>query len=345
MSERGIEKSLRDITQPPFHAKYTVLKDRLLNYEYEHWAASFPHGNNHGPGHINRVLDKLDELLGDRILEERVITAYELFLSMMAILYHDVGILRERKGHGDISANFLDLDDNAYIFDQRDKQIIRAAVVSHSSSKDIEVECSAFSAVEYIGRQSARPRVVAALVRLSDELDEDFRRADPRVAAHIGIADSSQFFWAFSQRIHAIRPDRQRREIYIGVQFEPNDADWTVSLDGKPRLFISAFAEKLAKINHERVYVGLFLPDELRCHFRGLRTGRVRAISFSTIEPVLANSPGRFRSCPFGLSILSWEPRLTTFGPGGSMTQRLLCSGWRILPTTCRRRYAFAPSG
>jgi hypothetical protein len=265
MVEREVERCLRQAaTTTPFYAKYTVLKDRLLNNEYEHWAASFPHGNNHGPGHIGRVLDKLGELLGDRILEDKVITPYELFLSMMAILYHDVGILRERKGHGDISASFLDVDDNDYIFDQRDKKIIRAAVVSHSSSKDIEAECAEFSNTEYIGGHDVRPRLVAALVRLSDELDEDYRRADPKVAAEIGIADDSRFYWAFSQRILGTRPNRQRQEIYVGIQFEPADVNWTVHVDGKQRAFISVFAEKLAKINRERAYVARFLPEALR---------------------------------------------------------------------------------
>jgi hypothetical protein len=265
MSERIVESSLKAASAvTPFYAKYVVLKDRLINNEYEHWAASFSHGNNHGPGHIGRVLDKLGELLGNRALEEQKITPYELFLSMMAILYHDVGILRERKNHGDHSAAFLDIDDNDYIFDKRDKAIIRAAVVSHSSSKDIEAECSAFSAVEYIGSQTARPRVVAALVRLADELDEDFRRADPKVAQHIGISETSRFYWTFSQRILAVRPDPLTLDINFRIEFEPSDAGTVMEVDKRKRSFFSAYAEKLAKTNHERTYVGRFLPDALR---------------------------------------------------------------------------------
>ena len=265
MDQSTLESSLNAVsTTTPFHAKYTVLKGRLFNNEYEHWAASFPHGNNHGPGHIKRVLDKLGELLGDRALEEKTITPYELFLSMMAILYHDVGILKERKGHGDHSASFLDIDANDYIFDERDKRIMRAAVVSHSSSKDIEAECRQFSSTEYIGSQTARPRVVAALVRLADELDEDFRRADTKVAEHIGIPESSRFYWAFSQRIQGIRPNPKTLDIDIQIRFEPADAGDVVGVDGRKRSFISAYAEKLAKTNRERTYVAGFLPDALR---------------------------------------------------------------------------------
>lgn len=265
MTELGIEQTLKGASSAtPFYEKYIVLKRHLFNTEYEHWAASFSHGNNHGPGHISRVLANLDALLGHKFLEQEIITPYELFLAMMSILYHDVGILRERKGHADMSGKFLDEETGDFIFDPRDRKIIRAAVVSHSSSKDIEEECAAFSDVEHIGPHTARPRVVAALVRLADELDEDYRRADPKVAEKIGIGEDSQFFWAFCQRTLSVRPDRKSLEIYIGLQFEPGDVGRTVRLDGVPRSFIAAFAEKLAKINRERALMCKFLPEPLR---------------------------------------------------------------------------------
>jgi hypothetical protein len=264
MAERAIERELKAASgETPFYEKYVLLKHRLLKSEYEHWAAAFPHGNNHGPGHINRVLDNLDRILGGS-LQEGIVTSYELFLAMMAILYHDVGILRARKDHADTSGKFLDEENDTYIFDHRDREIIRAAVVSHSSSKDIDQECAAFSAAESIGPHTARPRVIAALVRLADELDEDHRRADPNVAKKLNIGEEAQFFWQFCQRILAIRPDRKSQSIQINIQFEPDDAGRRVTVGGAPRLFVSAFAEKIAKINLERMIIAQYLPEPLK---------------------------------------------------------------------------------
>ncbi len=59
--------------------------------------SGFPGGNDHGPGHILRVLTYLDQLLGSEPL--RHLDVYELFIAMMSILYHDVGILRGRANH------------------------------------------------------------------------------------------------------------------------------------------------------------------------------------------------------------------------------------------------------
>jgi hypothetical protein len=117
-----------------FIDKYRLMKDRLLNVEYEHWAAGFAEGNNHGKGHITRVLEYLDHLLGPKPLEH--LNPYELFLAMMSILYHDIGLLRQRKDHADISKALLQGDTNdAYIINPIDKEIIAAAIVSHSSRK------------------------------------------------------------------------------------------------------------------------------------------------------------------------------------------------------------------
>lgn len=262
-SELGIELALQD-SKGSFLDKYRLMKDRLLNVEYEHWAAGFAEGNNHGRGHISRVLEYLDYLVGPEPL--KYLTRYELFLAMMSILYHDIGLLRQRKGHEDISKTLLEGDANdAYIINSIDKEIISAAVVSHSSSKDIGRECSRFSEQEIIGRNKARPRVVAALVRLADELDEDYRRADPLLQTRLNLPIESEFFWRFCQRVRGVRPDLNTKWIDFNLELEPEDTrHYGVVPGGKVRHFVAFFAEKLAKINQERITVNSFLPSELK---------------------------------------------------------------------------------
>jgi len=267
MPQLGIEMHLKEEGEKegiPLYDKYNVLKNRLLTKEYSFWAMGFPGGNDHGPQHISRVLEKLDSLLGEKPIEQGLINVYELFLAMMSILYHDVGILQERKTHPLISGELLNLETNEYIFDEYDREIIYAAIVSHSSQKDIEVECSRFSHVELIGAFMVRPRVIAALVRLADELDEDYRRADPVVAQRIKIPEESNFFWLFCQHIQGIRPNLRSHEIHINVKIESKDIGRKVLIDGQSKLFLKAFAEKLAKINSERVKVNSFLPENLQ---------------------------------------------------------------------------------
>jgi hypothetical protein len=259
----GIEKALENV-DGGFIEKYRLMKERLFNYEYEHWAVGFPEGNNHGRGHIARVLEYLNHLVGPKPLDH--LDVYELFLAMMSILYHDIGLLRKRQGHAELSKQLLEEDANdRYIINQIDKEIIAAAVVSHSSSKDIMAECSRFSSEEIIGQHRARPVVIAGLVRLADELDEDYRRADPVLQRRLLIPPESDFFWLFCQRVRGIRPILVRKQINFNIKFEPTDLNAFGALPGgKLRRFIAFAAEKLAKINHERTVVNRYLPPELQ---------------------------------------------------------------------------------
>jgi hypothetical protein len=259
----AIEKALEKASGS-FLNRYRLMRDRLLNVEYEHWAAGFPEGNNHGRGHITRVLENLNQLLGPKPLD--YLGAYELFLAMMSILYHDIGLLKKRKGHEEISKALIEGDVNdAYIVNAIDKEIIAAAVVSHSSSKDIEHECSRFSLEEIIGEYKARPRIVAALVRLADELDEDHRRADAILQRRLDLPAESAFFWLFCQRVRGVRPNLTAKRIDFNLAFEIADTQrYGPVPGGRLRHFVAFCAEKLAKINQERVYVNRFLPPDLQ---------------------------------------------------------------------------------
>ena len=164
----------------------------------------------------------------------------------MSILYHDIGLLRQRKGHEEISKVLLE-------------------GVSHSSSKDIAKECTQFSAEEPIGKHRARPAVIAALVRLSDELDGDNRRADPILQQRLTVPPESRFFWLFCERVRAVWPNLMAKRIDFNLALEPEDTKTIGPLpDGTTRHFVAFCAEKLAKINHERVTVNRFLPSELQ---------------------------------------------------------------------------------
>lgn len=260
--ERSLERGERSTGQP-LYTKYLNLKHELFK-QANYWAGAFPGGNDHGPGHIERVLEKLDQLVGGNPAKQQPLRPYELFLTMLSILYHDIGILRAREDHAGISSVFVEEEKNTYLVDPRDRDIISAAVVSHSSSKDIALETGRFSDEELIGNQSVRPRRIAALVRLADELDEDFRRADPAVQEKLDLPETSVFFWQFCQRVRGIRPDLESRSINLDIRFEREDVGRTVLVKDRRRPFVSAFAEKLAKINRERMVVGQFLPEELR---------------------------------------------------------------------------------
>src|SRR6266481_1086796 len=75
------------------YAKYSVVKDDLLTNLQSRWCSHWEEGNDHGPDHIKRVLVNLGNLLGEAALRQHSkIGTLELFLSMVAIVAHDIGI-------------------------------------------------------------------------------------------------------------------------------------------------------------------------------------------------------------------------------------------------------------
>lgn len=248
-----------------YFERYAVLKQRLLTNEYTQVASGFPGGNDHGPGHITRVLEYLDILLGEDQL--RQLDPYELFIAMMAVLYHDVGILAGRDEHARKSGAILLLESNEYVFDAYDKELIHVAVVSHSSSVDIEQQCSRYEHEEHVRGRRFRMRVVASLVRLADELDEDARRADQSLARKLPLPEHSEFYWRFNQRVTGIKPDAATGEIRISMSFKAEDL--ATFYPESDRSFVERAAGKLVKLNAEVAKCSRHLPDGLK--YSGIR--------------------------------------------------------------------------
>ncbi|MBI1945391.1 MAG: NACHT domain-containing protein [Deltaproteobacteria bacterium] len=243
--------------------KFLMLKQRLLSNEYIATSAGFPGGNDHGPEHIKRVLKYLDELLGPDQLAH--VSAYELWIAAMAVLYHDIGILRGRKGHAAKSAELLLRDGNSYIFDEVDKNYIELAVFSHSSSVSIDEKCQQHEECETAKGAQIRPRLVCALVRLADELDEDFRRSPPSLQEKLDLPDESRVYWAFNQRVFGVGVSRPSSEISLNVQLNASDyyrKDYTLS--GKPISLADFALKKFVKLNDERRTCNKHLPPSLR---------------------------------------------------------------------------------
>jgi hypothetical protein len=99
-----------------------------------------------------------------------------------------------------------------------------------------------------------------------DELDEDHRRADAILQERLDLErhPESVFFWLFCQRVRGIRPNLAAKQIDFNLAFEKEDtATYGPVPGGRMRHFVAFSADKLAKINRERVYVNRKKRPEL----------------------------------------------------------------------------------
>jgi hypothetical protein len=256
------EKDNRELVGENFFTRYNLAKDRLLKLHYTRTAGGFREGNDHGPQHILRVLGYLDRILGKPGI--KLLDPYELFLTAMSVLYHDIGLTHQRKKHAEISAYLLKTEKSGIVFQPHDKEFMTVAITNHSSSQDIKKYCERFDDIEYVGSHKVRIRLVAALVRLADELDEDHYRALEDIREILPLPEGSMFYWVFNQRVQSVVPLRPNKCIQITMSLDNEDHTQTFTVDGQMRSFIELAMEKIIKINKEREYCSGFFPDILK---------------------------------------------------------------------------------
>lgn len=273
MRYRSIDALLRAHDEDLF-AKYRTIKQQITTNVQTRWCGKWPEGNDHGPGHIERVLSNLAALLAGESIEHGLVSIYEVFLAAVAVVAHDIGIIDGRKCHAERSAELLDLlaSKNIFLFDPYSRAILDVAIRCHSSTTEIELACQHLAEVETLHGHRVRPRLVAALVRLADELDEDHRRAVAWVQPLLPLPPSSLPYWEFCQRIAGVAINQN--DIVFTVAFEPDDVLRLVIIEGSEERFIRFFAKKLGKINREREvtkrYLGPLGRDSVTVSMRGI---------------------------------------------------------------------------
>src|SRR3954464_10638026 len=83
----------------------------------------------------------------------------------MAVVYHDLGLLVARQGHADHSAQFIAAERQAYLMDERERELIAAIVASHRATKTLNMSVPAsWSRTAW----AEKPCVRACLRRLFD---------------------------------------------------------------------------------------------------------------------------------------------------------------------------------
>ncbi len=152
--------------------------------------AKEPNLSNHGPGHIDNVLENLDSLLGDA-----EISAANLYILCLSMLFHDLGNLHGRERHNkkidEIYASVK--GNNAYKPEQKAVYLIVGAHTgnagdgSKDSLKDVPDHLPLFS-------KEIFPQKNAAILRFADELAEGPQRTSLYLQEQGIYAENSEIY-------------------------------------------------------------------------------------------------------------------------------------------------------
>lgn len=212
----------------------------------------------HDLGHVDDVIRKAGQLLGaGSDANTPAITQlkpYEVFVLLVACLIHDAGNIDGRKGHAARARQVLrEVSDGR--LDQKEISLISRIAKAHGGTaadgtKDTIGELPIEDGVE---NSKVRPRVLAAVLRLADELAENNRRASSR------HSEGSEFANGYCRAI-SIRVDYESRRISLDFAVTDDDCK-KIGKDesGSELYFLDYIGRRVSKAELERRYCDRFL--------------------------------------------------------------------------------------
>jgi len=211
----GIRAAAETIWQRPLHRYYT----------------------DHSVNHSERVIEKLSKLTND--LMDSSISSTEVYVLLASAYLHDIGMQDERfKGcdldqirihHHELTRKII----TNRSFDQSSEKIplgleLVPAEIVHTiacvaeAHRQTNLRENRYREFVY-GDQKIRPRLLAALLRLADELDIDCRRVHMQQLSLMDISAESELHWCLCYYVSGVRIQNGLITVHYQFPKECND--------------------------------------------------------------------------------------------------------------------------
>ncbi|MFC3199882.1 hypothetical protein ACFOET_19845 [Parapedobacter deserti] len=253
----GIYKTLKEKFDREIHPE---IKTKILEIEKDGYY------NDHGVDHIKMVIDRASKLLNNltplstKEKEVFFISPYEIFILLMSINLHDTGhLIGSRKEHASKGKQLLSKFDSGDLLSRSEKLIIGKIAQAHSGKND---PIGQLEAEMYVSHKSIRPQLLAAILRLADELAEDKTRASKFLLDIDQMIPSSEIFHRYSESLDSLNINHE--EIKIEFYIEQQLTQKKFPKFAKDQFLIDEIYERTLKTFTESLYCNRFLPERGR---------------------------------------------------------------------------------
>lgn len=236
------------------------IKSKILEIEKEGYY------NDHGVDHIKMVIERATRLLNEMnasICEDKdkfYISPYEVFLLLMSIQLHDAGhLIGSRKEHAGKGKELLAKFDASNVLSTAERKTIGDIARAHGGKDDpigkLELETN-------ISHMKVRPRLLAAILRLADELAEDKTRASNLLVKLDEIVETSKIFHLYSASLDSIciSGGEIKLDFYILDKYLMG----TYSIGTEQKYLLDEIYDRTFKTFTESLYCSRFFPERLR---------------------------------------------------------------------------------
>ena len=213
---------------PPGESSYSRVLYNIENYmnsEVHKYvvagAASAGDGmlNDHGPGHILMVEERANMILGEKAND---LNAYEIFILLLSIHFHDVGNLLGRDAHEERIDEVFEALGSKFPLDNIVQRLIRDIAMSHGGSIDGDKDTIArVPDKTYVDGILIRAALLASILRYADEIADDKNRASSFLVNVGSVPDGNRVFHEYSLSLQppVINGDTLMLEYYIKNQY------------------------------------------------------------------------------------------------------------------------------
>lgn len=294
--------------QKDYVSAYTTIKEHLANDYYQVTGTALAKGGHrftkHDITHVDDVIDTAGRIMGiDR--SEPDITAYELFVLLVAILVHDAGNAYERRGHEVKAAAILKKLGATSPFNNLERRLVANIASAHGGknkdgSRDT-IEARVQQEIQEVDGCKVHARRLAALVRIADEFSERSRRADD-IALETNEPREAYLPNFFCRAIN-VRIDSASRSVSMDFEIEKSDLveeHPDPENDNKPTLIVDYISKRLEKADLERRYCNRYLAgwrpldvfrSTVAVHEDDLKIGETNATLSDTGYPLVNRGP------------------------------------------------------
>ena len=245
--------------------QYNRVVDSLLPVHDEVVSgASFTDGGwltDHGPRHIERVGSYAADICKQMGAD---LVPYELFFLLLAIQVHDIANISGRTNHENRINDIWERVFGPLGFDELDK--IMAIQIASAHGGTFENSKSTLRAVDTETKyknSSIRPRLLAAILKLADELADDVERASI-VNLEIGnLPKECVIYHIYSAGLHTTHMDASTGTIELKLAFSSMYFNQKLGKGQGEVFLLDEIYERTLKTWSEAIYCSRFIPNLL----------------------------------------------------------------------------------
>jgi hypothetical protein len=246
------------------HVHPNVNEGAAVEAQLRHDPASWL--TDHGPKHVHTVIQRASALV--RATERKpTISPYEAYLLLLAIHFHDVGNIFGREEHEKKIWDVIrhEMGDALLGQDTIEKRMIVHVAMAHGGHIDGDKDTIDRALREYDRSPHVRLHMLAAVLRLADELADDYTRANRfGLSTERGreMIRGSEVYHMYADRLHKVEIRMEEAAVKLTFMLTP---DHLVTLYRKGEnqvLLFDEIQDRLLKLHREAVYCRRYLlPD------------------------------------------------------------------------------------